>query len=135
MAKTIAVFGIGKGLGLSVAHKYEKEGFNVAMVGRQQSRLDTYLAQFKDSKVKVKGYLADLTIPDQLNTAIDNILKDFGHVDVVFDAHAAGMWVPATKLTVKDAMDAVQLFYLAPVAIVQRLLPPMLERKEVSTLT
>jgi short-subunit dehydrogenase len=132
MTKTIAIFGIGKGLGLSVAHKFAKEGFNVAIVARQQSNLDGYLNQFKDSKTKIKGYLADLSVTQQLNTAIDNILKDFGFVDVVFCSAADSSWQAAAQLTTENAMAHIQLYYFSAITLVQRFLPSMLESKEVS---
>jgi short-subunit dehydrogenase len=132
MANTIAVFGVGKGLGLSVAHKFAKEGFNVALVARHQSSLDGYLDQFKDSKTKIKGYLADISVTQQLNTAIDNILKDFGSVDVVFCSAANNLWMGAAQLTIENAMGHIQLYYFTAITLVQRFLPSMLERKEVS---
>ena len=36
--KTIAVFGVGPGMGRAVAHRFGREGFQVALVARNQTR-------------------------------------------------------------------------------------------------
>jgi NAD(P)-dependent dehydrogenase (short-subunit alcohol dehydrogenase family) len=40
MSKTIAVFGVGPGVGRSVARRFGQEAFQVALVARNQTRLD-----------------------------------------------------------------------------------------------
>lgn len=37
---TIAIVGAGKGLGLAVAERFAREGFAVALISRNQDRLD-----------------------------------------------------------------------------------------------
>jgi NAD(P)-dependent dehydrogenase (short-subunit alcohol dehydrogenase family) len=43
--KTIAVFGVGPGMGRSVARRFGREGFQVALVARNQTRLDAFTAE------------------------------------------------------------------------------------------
>ena len=45
MSKTIAVFGAGPGMGRSVARRFGREGFQVALVARNQTRLDAYTGE------------------------------------------------------------------------------------------
>jgi NAD(P)-dependent dehydrogenase (short-subunit alcohol dehydrogenase family) len=40
MSKVIAIFGAGTGLGASVARRFAREGFRVALVARGKERLD-----------------------------------------------------------------------------------------------
>ena len=42
MSKTIAVFGAGPGMGRSVARRFGREGFRVALVARNQERLAAF---------------------------------------------------------------------------------------------
>lgn len=135
MGKTIAVFGVGIGLGLSVAKKFAKEGYDVALVGRTKSKLDTYVTNVSEvaANVKVKAYVADLSQADQINTSIDEILKEFGKIDVTFSSPIpAEAFFPAASLTVENARPLVELSYFSALTIVQRLLPSFTERKEVS---
>jgi NAD(P)-dependent dehydrogenase (short-subunit alcohol dehydrogenase family) len=135
MANTIVVFGVGKGLSLAVAKKYAAEGYNVALVARNKDNLDNYLHQLQGSKGTIKGYLADLLNVDQLNTAIANILADFGHIDIAFSSPtpATNSIVPANVLTVYGAQTFINLIYFSAINIVQKVLPVMIERKQVST--
>ena len=45
MSKTIAVFGAGPGMGRSVARRFGREGFQVALVARNQTRLDAFAGE------------------------------------------------------------------------------------------
>src|SRR5258706_494705 len=42
--KTIAVFGVGPGMGRAVARRFGREGFQVALVARNQTRLEAFTA-------------------------------------------------------------------------------------------
>ena len=48
--KTIAVFGAGPGMGRSVARRFGREGFQVALVARNQTRLDVWDLYLKRDK-------------------------------------------------------------------------------------
>jgi short-subunit dehydrogenase len=50
MSKTIAVFGVGPGMGRSVARRFGREGFQVALVARNQTRLDAFTGELADRR-------------------------------------------------------------------------------------
>lgn len=45
--KTIAIVGAGPGLGLSIAKKFGKNGFQVALVARNEEKLNQLVAVLK----------------------------------------------------------------------------------------
>jgi len=52
MSKVIALFGAGTGLGVSVARRFGREGFRVALVARRKERLDALVADLADGGIE-----------------------------------------------------------------------------------
>ncbi|TWB46828.1 SDR family NAD(P)-dependent oxidoreductase [Nitrospirillum viridazoti] len=91
MAKTIAILGAGGTMGLAIATKFGKEGFNVGLVARNQENLDKLKAQLAEAGVtSVATTTADITDQVQSKAALDVIKGAFGSLDVVEYSPAYG---------------------------------------------
>jgi short-subunit dehydrogenase len=91
MAKTIAILGAGGTMGLAIATKFGKEGFNVGLVARNQENLDKLKAQLAEAGVtSVVTATADITDQAQSKAALDVIKRAFGSLDVVEYSPAYG---------------------------------------------
>src|SRR5258708_36553454 len=86
MSKTIAVFGVGPGMGRSVAHRFGREGFQVALVARNQTRLDAYTGELAADGIKAAGFAGDLADRGALPGRIEAITRRFGPVAVQGEA-------------------------------------------------
>ena len=86
MSKTIAVFGAGPGMGRSVARRFGREGFQVALVARNQARLGALTGELAENGIKAAGFAGDITDRDALPGMIDAITARFGPIDVLEDA-------------------------------------------------
>lgn len=42
-AKVAIVAGVGPGMGIAIARRFAKEGYNVGLIARDQGRLDAYV--------------------------------------------------------------------------------------------
>ncbi|MGO4418377.1 SDR family NAD(P)-dependent oxidoreductase [Streptomyces sp. MCAF7] len=83
MSKVIAVFGAGTGLGVSVARRFGREGFRVALVARRKDALDTLVGRLADEGIEAAAFPADLTDTAQVPALIDAIRDRLGRIDVV----------------------------------------------------
>jgi NAD(P)-dependent dehydrogenase (short-subunit alcohol dehydrogenase family) len=124
--KTIAIFGAGPALGLSVARRFGREGYRVALVARRQESLDALAVELPDAET----FRADLLDPAQLTAAVAAIEDRFGHVDVA-------VWSPGgldqQRVAVldidPDELPAqLELLLLAPIRLARLLLPGMRAR-------
>lgn len=124
--KTIAIFGAGPALGLSVARRFGREGYRVALVARRQESLDALAAELPDAAT----FRADLLDPAQLTAAVAAIEGRFGHVDVA-------VWSPGgldqQRVAVLDVdpdelPGQLELLLLAPIRLARLLLPGMRAR-------
>jgi NAD(P)-dependent dehydrogenase (short-subunit alcohol dehydrogenase family) len=89
MVKTIAIFGAGPGLSRSVALRFGREGFRVALVARNRERLDALAAQLAGQGIEAAGWLADLLDRDALPAVADAMTARFGPLDVLEYARPA----------------------------------------------
>src|SRR5260370_18940315 len=130
--KTIAVFGAGPGMGRSVARRFGREGFQVALVARNQTRLDAYTGELAENGIKAAGFAGDITDRDALPGMIDAITARLGPIDVLEYA-PSGLDLLNVATAVRDADAAsfefpLDLLLRTPVTLIRQVLPGMLER-------
>ncbi|MEU6765580.1 SDR family NAD(P)-dependent oxidoreductase [Streptomyces sp. NPDC046853] len=130
MSKVIAVFGAGTGLGASVARRFGREGFRIALVARRRERLDTLVAQLAADGIEAAGFTADLSRPAEVPALIADIRERFGRIDAVeYGPFSPGQsFGPATQTDAALLESGLAMFLLTPVEIVRALLPEWTER-------
>lgn len=126
--KVIAILGVGPGLGLSMAQRFAKEGFAVALVSRTTERHAGYLASLGGAEAR--SYAADLTSPAQLRAVLDRITADLGDLDTVYfgPAVVGAPISPITELDPVAVRDLVGDVLTAPITLVSAVLPGMRAR-------
>ena len=94
---TMLVLGAGPGLGMSVARRFGKEGYQVGLVSRSADRHPGYLDDLRASGVSAVAVAADVRAPGELRRAIDEVHAELGPVDVVY--HGPGARTSAATAT------------------------------------
>jgi short-subunit dehydrogenase len=128
--RTIAIFGAGPALGMAVARRFGREGFRVALVARSRDRLDGMVAALAGEGLEAAAFPADLTDRASVLRAVDEIEARLGSVDVVQYSPAGGDHARMSPSEIDAATAATMLesSLLTPIALVNRLLPGMVER-------
>jgi NADP-dependent 3-hydroxy acid dehydrogenase YdfG len=104
-APVILIVGAGPGLGMSVAQRFGKEGYAVALVSRSADRHSAYLEALDVAGVDAAAFTADAADPAQLRVAVDAARNHFGHINVGYYGPAAMMSL-AGDITTLDAAGA-----------------------------
>src|SRR5712692_4156982 len=81
--KTVAIVGAGPGLGLSIAKTFGQHHFRVALIARNQEKLDEYVQQLQALQIEAAGFPADVLNAAQLEAAFARVKEAFGPVDVL----------------------------------------------------
>jgi NADP-dependent 3-hydroxy acid dehydrogenase YdfG len=76
----IAIIGAGPGLGAAVARRFGREGFSVALISRDQSKLDTMAAELTADGVTATGYAANVLAPADLEDALARAAAELGPI-------------------------------------------------------
>jgi short-subunit dehydrogenase len=128
---TIAIFGAGPALGMSVARRFGREGFRVALVARDRGRLDGMAAELAVEGIEAAGFQVDLADCAAAGEIVDAIEERFEPVDVLeYSPTPTGSRprVVPSQIDVATVVQPLDMHVLTPVALVRRVLPGMLER-------
>jgi len=98
-SSVIAVLGAGPGLGMSMAHRFGREGFAVALVSRSARRHPGYRAALAAEGIDARTYAADVTDPAQLAGVVERIGADLGPIDTLYFGPATPDAAPAVEFT------------------------------------
>ena len=82
--KTAIVTGASKGIGKEIAKKYALEGANVAFTYLSNVEKGQALEkELNELGIKAKGYRSDASIFDEAQNLVDQVIADFGQIDIV----------------------------------------------------
>ncbi len=126
----VAVFGAGTGTGLSIARRFGREGYRVALVGRRVERLDHLADTLRADGITAKTFPADLSDTRSVPDLVDQIHTEMGRIDVVEygPIGAAQTFTPALDLTAAVLQELLGVFLLTPVEIAHAVLPELRSR-------
>jgi len=114
---------------MSVAHRFGKEGYVVALISRSADRHADYLQALDAAGVNAAAFTADAADPAQLRNAVDAAHKHFGRIDVGYYGLAAAMSLTG-DITTLDAAGAESALkgVLPAVDFTSLLIPELTER-------
>jgi NAD(P)-dependent dehydrogenase (short-subunit alcohol dehydrogenase family) len=128
----IAIIGAGPGLGAAVARRFGREGFSVALISRNQAKLDDMVAQLAADGVTASGYTADVREPAQLEHALERAAADLGPITALqySPLPSRDYLKPVLELTPELALEALQFSALGLVHAARAVLPAMREARD-----
>ncbi|WP_341282734.1 SDR family NAD(P)-dependent oxidoreductase [Paenibacillus sp. FSL H8-0537] len=134
--KTLVIIGAGKGLGLSLAKRFGKENFQVAIVARNAGKLQEMVDELKAVGIEASYFTADIYSKEQIEQAITGIKEKYGHIDVLEFSPTPGHFPPTSvlELTAENARDVLEGYVVSAIHVVNAVLPDMLAKKEGSLL-
>ncbi len=107
--KVAIIAGGAGGIGKGVALRLGQEGAIVVIFDFNQSLLDQTLIEFKQRKIKAKGFLIDVSDEGQVQNGILQVKKEFGKIDILINS--AGIVGPtSTKITEYSNADFDKLY-------------------------
>lgn len=130
--KTLAIIGAGKGLGLSLAKRFGKEDFQVALVARNAVKLQEMADELKAVGIESSYFTANIYSKEQIEQAITEIKEKYGHIDVLeFSPTPSNFPLTSVlELTIENARDLFEGYIASAIHIINAVLPDMLTKKE-----
>ncbi|WP_405152456.1 SDR family NAD(P)-dependent oxidoreductase [Paenibacillus sp. FSL K6-0108] len=129
--KTIAIVGAGAGLGMSIAKKFGEHGFSVALIARNEEKLNRLVIELEQLGIEAASFQADILNKEQIEMAFAAIKEKYGFIDVLeysptpsFDTVA-----PTLDVTEENALYQFQYNVLGALSSVRQVLPDMLEKQ------
>ena len=125
----IAIIGAGPGLGAAVARRFGREGFSIALISRDQSKLDTMAAELKEQGLTARGYAADVREPATVEDALARAAAELGPITALqySPLPSRDYLKPVLDLTPELALEALQFSALGLIHAARAVLPAMRE--------
>jgi short-subunit dehydrogenase len=136
VAKSIAVFGAGPGLGEAVARRYAREGYEVTLVARRSEPLERLAKDLARAGGTAHVITADLSDTGGTPRLAEQIRAQAGDLDAFYYAPTPNTgFVSAASLTPEHAEKFMPLIFYTMLALVREFLPHMLEQGDGAILT
>ncbi|MCB0214170.1 MAG: SDR family NAD(P)-dependent oxidoreductase [Anaerolineae bacterium] len=127
--KICVVVGVGPGIGLAVAKRFGREGFDLALIARRAEALAQYVADLEASGLTARAFSADAADFDTLVQAFDQIKEQLGPPTVL--VYNAALIKPETPsaLPVDNLMMTFRVSVAAALVCAQQVIPEMKAQK------
>lgn len=123
--KVALITGVGPGTGSSIARRFSKGGYKVAMIARDKERLK----KLEDELEGSKGYSCELRNPEYLYNTIDEIIEDFGSPNLFIHNAVRGTRGNFLEFTSEELQSNFDINVMALHRIAQKVAPEMIKNK------
>ncbi|MBD2461906.1 SDR family NAD(P)-dependent oxidoreductase [Oscillatoria sp. FACHB-1407] len=125
MTKVIAIVGMGEGIALAVARRFAREGFAIAMVARNEAKLQGFKDRLKAEGYDAYSFIADGGDDASLTAAITAIQDQLGTVEVLVYNIAIPTMKNVLDETVEGLMSDFKANVVGGLVAAQAVLPAM----------
>jgi short-subunit dehydrogenase len=129
--KNIVIVGAGPGLGMSIAKKFGKNGFRVALIARNEEKLNQLVIELEQLGIEAASFQADILNKAQISLAFATIKEKYGFIDVVEYSPTPSIdtVTSALDVTEENALYQFQFNVLGAISSIREVLPDMLDKQ------
>lgn len=97
------ITGAGSGIGAATARLMAAEGARVGVLSRTASEVERVAAEIAAAGGEALALTADVSQPDQMQAAVEQLAARFGRIDIVFaNAGINGVWAALEDITPEE---------------------------------
>jgi NAD(P)-dependent dehydrogenase (short-subunit alcohol dehydrogenase family) len=126
---SVLITGTSTGIGLATALTLGRAGHEVYATMRDPSRAPKLAEKTAHEELPIKISVMDVDSDASVKTAIANIQKDAGHIDVLVNNAGVERTGSIEELPLSEFRAVMETNYFGPLRCIQALLPQMRQRK------
>jgi NAD(P)-dependent dehydrogenase (short-subunit alcohol dehydrogenase family) len=100
--KTALVIGGSGGIGGAIAEGFAREGARVGIIGLRREKVDAAVAALRKTSAGAAGIAADMSGAVACDDAINKIVGELGHLDIVVNSQGITVLKAAAELSEED---------------------------------
>ena len=128
MAKIVVVTGAGAGVGRATVEEFARQGYDVALLGRDGTRLEQAADMLRGHGVRALAVPTDVADAAAVEAAADKVEAELGPIDVWVNVAMATVFAPVSRLTAEEVERGTRVTYLGQVHGMMTALKHMCER-------
>jgi NAD(P)-dependent dehydrogenase (short-subunit alcohol dehydrogenase family) len=126
---TVFITGTSTGIGFATALAFGRAGHQVYATMRNPSRAPELAEKTAQEKLPIKISVMDVDSDSSVQTAISEILKDAGHIDVLVNNAGIERAGSVEELPLAEFRAVMETNYFGPLRCIQAVVPRMRQRK------
>jgi NAD(P)-dependent dehydrogenase (short-subunit alcohol dehydrogenase family) len=115
MGKIVVVTGAGAGVGRAAATEFARNGCDVALLSRDQDRLECAAVELRRFGIRALPIPTDVADAKAVDAAADQVERELGPIDVWVNVAMATVFAPVHKLTAEEFQRGTAVTYLGQV--------------------
>jgi|TARA_B110000263_G_scaffold228791_1_gene222082 3-oxoacyl-[acyl-carrier protein] reductase len=128
--KNVIITGASRGIGKGIADKLAQQGANIAFTCRKTNTDTSMLVKtLSDYGVKVKAYSSDASDFDSSIKLVDQVMKDFGGIDVLVNNAGVTKDNLLMRMSEEDFNDVMKINMNSVFNLTKAVVGPMLKQK------
>jgi short-subunit dehydrogenase len=128
MSKIVVVTGAGAGVGRATVEEFARQGYDVALLARDQDRLEQAATELRGYGVRALPISTDVADAAAVEAAASRVEEELGPIDVWVNVAMATVFAPVSKLTPEEFERGTRVTYLGQVHGTMSALKRMRER-------
>ncbi|MFG6444650.1 SDR family NAD(P)-dependent oxidoreductase [Microbacterium sp. P07] len=124
---TTAIIGAGPGLGAAIARRFGSDGHSIALIARNQDRLNALAAELTQTGITARGYTANVRDTASIREVLDRAGQELGPIEVLtYNPLPQKEFLrPVLETTPEDLIGAAEFSLYGPVAAAHQVLQGM----------
>jgi NAD(P)-dependent dehydrogenase (short-subunit alcohol dehydrogenase family) len=126
--KVVVITGGSRGLGLALAEEFARHDAVLVLIARDEAELSRAAGRLRDGGARVQTCVCDVRREEDLESAIDEIGRRSGGIDVLVNNAGEIVVGPIKTFTPEEIRDAMEIHFNAPLTAMFAALPWLRER-------
>lgn len=125
--KVALITGASSGIGRATVIELAHQGALVVALGRSLLPLKSLVEQINNGNGTATYITADVTKPEQVQTAITEVIAQHGHLDIVVSNAGVEDLDPVMKMDVEEVRQMMEVNFFGSLNVFQAVLPHLIE--------
>ena len=123
------ITGAARGIGLGIAQRFLKENYSVVLLDKDEQTLNS-THEWLAANHNTIAMSCDVSDPEQVNRVIQNVIDQFGRIDVLINNAGIAIFKPALEVSFQDWSDVMSTNLNGTFLCTQACIPTMIKQQK-----